>query len=143
MRYKLEVAKGTFQLGETQTVTILRTEPDLLEVEAAYGPAGSPPPMHLHPAQDEHFEVLAGDIRVRLGDEERIVGDGETINIARGTAHQLWNAADRPARVRWETRPALRTEQWFATLDALQRGEPAPPNLLDEYRDVFRPATDD
>ena len=60
----------------------------------------------------------------------------------------MWNASDRPARVRWETRPAGRTEQWFAALDALQRegrvqdnGQPGPLAFgvyLTEYRDVFR-----
>ena len=33
---------------------------------------GSPPPAHFHPAQDEHFEVLAG-LTVRAGGEERIL----------------------------------------------------------------------
>jgi quercetin dioxygenase-like cupin family protein len=128
----------TLKLGENQFVTIRRADPDVLEVEAAYGPAGAPAPAHFHPAQDEHFEVLEGEIRIRAGGEERDVGQGETIDIPRGTAHQMWNASNRPARVRWETRPAGRTEEWFAILDALQRGEPAPDDLLAEYRDVFR-----
>jgi hypothetical protein len=67
------------------------------------------------------------------------------------TPHQLWNAADGPARVRWETRPPGRTQEWFEAIDALHRsgrvgsnGMPGPlafGALLTRYRDVFRLAS--
>ena len=75
----------------------------------------------------------------------------ETIEIPRGTVHQMWNPGPEPARVRWETSPAGRTEQWFRSVDRLIRDRaartdkmPSPvafATLLNEYRDVFRLAT--
>ena len=138
----------TYSLTPTETVTVRQADEDVLEVEVAYGPGGDAPPKHLHPAQDESFEVLAGTIRTRVEGEERDLGEGETIEIPRGAVHQLWNPGDEEARAIWQTRPPGRTLDWFAQLDALQRegrvgkdGMPGPLAFgvyLTEYRDVFR-----
>jgi quercetin dioxygenase-like cupin family protein len=135
-------------LTPSESVTVRRSTPEAVEVEVRYEPGGERPPAHLHPAQDETFEVLAGVVSVRIGDVEHTYGRGETFEVARGTAHQLWNAGDEPARAIWLTRPAGRTLEWFEALDALQRsgrvtrnGMPGPLTmavLLTRYRDVFR-----
>jgi quercetin dioxygenase-like cupin family protein len=137
---------ATYRLTPHETVTVVRSEPDVLEVEATYGASGSPPPPHLHPAQEEHFEVLAGVLSARVdGGETRTLHAGETLDIARGVKHQMWNAAAAEARVRWETKPAGRTEEWFRSVDRLVRDaggrQPGPlafAPLLGEYGDVFR-----
>lgn len=103
---------------------------------------GSPfPPLHHHPAQDEHFEVEQGAMLFVVDGEERTVAAGESVDVPRGTPHQARNASERePAVVHWTTRPALRTTEFFCTAAAL--GDE--PSLLDsallahEYRDVFR-----
>ena len=96
----------TLKITPTESVTVQVSKPELLEVEAVYAPAGKEPPKHYHPSQDEHFEVLEGSIRVRAGDEERTLGVGDEIDIARGTVHKMWNPASGDARVLWQTRPA-------------------------------------
>ncbi len=138
----------TLKLTPTESVEIRNSNPEALEVEATYGAASKPPPKHLHPAQDEHFEVLAGALRAVVGDQERTLGPGETLEIPRGTPHQMWNPGGEQARVLWQTRPRGRTEQWFTALDTLQRqgrvganGLPGPlafGAMLTEYSDVFR-----
>ena len=138
----------SLKLTPKESLTVRSSTPDMLEVEAEYGPSGSPPPKHLHPEQDEHFEVLAGELRARVDGEERTLKAGDTLDVPRRTPHQMWNPGGEPARVRWQTRPAGRTEQWFRALDALQRegrvgkdGMPGPLAFgvyLTEYRDVFR-----
>jgi quercetin dioxygenase-like cupin family protein len=138
----------TLKITPTESVTVRRSTPDLLEVEATYGPATKPPPKHLHPSQDEHFEVLSGTMRARVGDQDRTLSSGEVIDIPRGAVHQMWNPGTEPARVVWQTRPGGRTEEWFTSIDALYRegrvgrnGMPGPlafGTLLTEYRDVFR-----
>ncbi|HEX2360253.1 MAG TPA: cupin domain-containing protein [Solirubrobacterales bacterium] len=138
----------TLKITPTESVTVRASTPELLEVEATYGPAGKPPPKHLHPAQDEHFEVLEGTLRVRIDGDERNLGVGDTIDIPRGVVHQMWNPGDAEARVIWQTRPGGRTEQWFAAIDRLHRegrvggnGMPGPlafAALLTEFDDVFR-----
>lgn len=136
------------KLTPTESLEVRASTPEALEVEATYGPDGSPPPKHFHPSQDEHFEVLAGTLRVRIDGEERELGAGEEIDIGRGRVHQMWNEGSEPARVRWRTSPGLRTEQWFRAIDSLHRegkvgrnGMPGPLAfgvMLREYRDVFR-----
>jgi mannose-6-phosphate isomerase-like protein (cupin superfamily) len=135
------------KLTPTESVTIRNSTEEVLEVEASYGHATKPPPKHLHPDQDERFEVLSGELRVRHGENEVALGPGETIEIPRGTAHQMWSTAGE-TRVRWETRPRGRTHEWFAAIDALHaegrvgsNGMPGPlafATLLTEYDDVFR-----
>jgi mannose-6-phosphate isomerase-like protein (cupin superfamily) len=137
----------TLKLTPKELVTIRHSTADVLEVEATYGPGGSPPPPHLHPRQDERFEVLAGTLRVKIDGQEAAYGPGESFDVPRGTAHQMWNPGDRPARVIWQTTPAGRTHEWWLALDSLQRsgkvdakGMPSPPAmgvLLTHYRDVF------
>lgn len=136
------------KLTAQQSLLVREATPALLEVETTYHPGGGTPPRHFHPSQDEHFEVLEGEIHIRADDQERVLRVGDTVDVARGSAHQMWNAADDPARVLWQTRPAGRTEDWFRAIDALHRegkvggsGVPGPlafAVMLAEYRDTFR-----
>jgi len=135
-------------LTPSESVEIRESGPELLEVEVTYGPGGEAPPAHWHPGQDERFEVIEGRLRVRTPAGERTLGAGDEIEIPREAAHQMWNPHDLPARVRWQTRPAGRTEHWFRALDRLHRegrvgrsGTPGPLAfgvMLTEYDDVFR-----
>ncbi len=138
----------TLALTPSESVTVRADSPDALEVEATYGPHGSPPPKHLHPTQAEHFDVLEGSLVTRVADTERRLMVGDTLDIPAGVPHQMWNPGDMAARVAWQTTPGGRTLEWFRALDALQRegrvrsnGIPGPlamSVLLTEYRDVFR-----
>ncbi|MDX1691951.1 MAG: cupin domain-containing protein [Acidimicrobiia bacterium] len=111
------------------------------EQRVEYRPGSPFPPMHHHPAQDEHFEVERGAMVFDIDGDERVVEAGESIDLPRGTPHRARNAsAAEPAVVRWETRPALRTTEFFLTAAALGDA----PGILDQallahrYRDVFR-----
>jgi mannose-6-phosphate isomerase-like protein (cupin superfamily) len=131
-----------------ETLTVLERGPDVLVLEASYSPGGSAPPAHYHPSQDEHFEVLEGALQVEVDGARRQLLAGETLDIPRGTAHRMWNPDAVPAVARWETRPPGRTEQWFASLAALQgtdhvdaNGRPKPlpfAALAQRYGDTFR-----
>jgi quercetin dioxygenase-like cupin family protein len=138
----------TLTITPTESVTIRHSSAEALEVEALYAPEGHAPPKHFHPDQDEHFEVLEGELRTRVDGTEQMLSAGETIDIPRGAVHQMWNPAGEPARVVWRTTPRLRTERWFRAIDRLHRegkvggnGMPGPllfAALLTEFRDVFR-----
>jgi quercetin dioxygenase-like cupin family protein len=106
---------------------LVSIEPELLQMEATYGGTGQFPPRHYHPSQDEHFEVLEGTVRTIVAGEERSYDAAETFDIPAGTVHQL--AADPPARLRWEVRPALRTAEFFETVYS---GE-IPPDLREQF----------
>jgi quercetin dioxygenase-like cupin family protein len=124
------------------------TNGELLELEATYAPGSVEPVEHLHPRQDEHFEILAGSMTARVGGEERTLAAGDTLEVPAGTVHAMWNDGDAEARVIWRTRPALRTEEFFRRVGALaEQGKltakgPRNPllgaSLMHEFRDEFR-----
>jgi quercetin dioxygenase-like cupin family protein len=137
----MKVDSPQLRLSPNSTLTVRHADADVLEVEARYDPGGGPPPAHYHPAQDERFEVVEGEMHVRVEGDERVLRTGDTLEIPRGTVHEMWNAGSEPARLVWQTTPAGRTLEWFRTLDALLSGEVAPSagaDLLTEYADVFR-----
>jgi mannose-6-phosphate isomerase-like protein (cupin superfamily) len=134
------------KLGPHDSLEVVSSTAEALEVEASYRPLGSPPPAHFHPSQDEHFEVLAGAMWARVDGEELELPEDAEIDILRGQIHQMWNPGEEGARVRWVTTPGGRTEEWFRTLDSLFGDSGAIAQgrdfdfaaLLEEYSDVFR-----
>jgi uncharacterized RmlC-like cupin family protein len=62
---------------------------------------------HLHRDFDQRFEVLEGQMRVRMGGEpERTLAAGEHVDIPCGIPHQdPWNESDRPATWRISITP--------------------------------------
>ena len=132
------------QIAPSTTLRVVAHSEEALEFEAHYGAGGSPPPPHLHPAQDERFEVISGAMRTRIAGEEATLAQGEVLQIPRATVHQMWNDGDAPAVLRWVTTPPGRTLEWFREIAALQAGsEPLgdPATLLDRYADTFRLGT--
>ena len=97
------------------TATAKSTGGDYVEVIATYPPNSSPPPRHLHPAQDEHFTVVSGSMHGSAGDEPIDAAAGEEFKVLRGTPH-LMNSGAEGAVVRWRTSPALRTDEMFCAL---------------------------
>jgi mannose-6-phosphate isomerase-like protein (cupin superfamily) len=131
-------------LGEHETLRIVRNTPEVLEVEGTWTPGGSPPPAHLHPSQDEQFEVRTGRLTAIVDGNERKLEPSDTLRIPRGTPHKMYNANPEPATAVWRTRPAGRTAEWFATVDRLSKGGtqtpsgPALAKAVISYGDVFR-----
>jgi mannose-6-phosphate isomerase-like protein (cupin superfamily) len=54
-------------------------------------PPGSETVEHFHRASEEIYVFLAGEGRMRLGDEVSAVRSGDAVVIAPGTRHKLWN----------------------------------------------------
>ena len=111
------------------------------EQRVEYLPGSPFPPNHLHPAQDEHFEIESGRMLFVIDGTEHLLGPGEVIDIPRGTPHRARNASrSDSAVVRWETRPALRTGEFFSMAARLgpERSALDGALLAYEYRDVFR-----
>jgi quercetin dioxygenase-like cupin family protein len=110
----------TFALSPKERLTIISSGTDtdgrLLAMEAQYAPGGSPPPEHYHPTQQETFTGISGTVTARIGGVERTIGPGETVTIPARTNHAFWNPGIEPATIKWEVRPALRTERMFEEL---------------------------
>jgi mannose-6-phosphate isomerase-like protein (cupin superfamily) len=99
--------------------TAADTGGELLAVEFVVAPDGRVPGAHVHPVQEERFEVVRGIMRFKRGRETVVAGPGETVVVPAGTAHRFANAGDEPAVLRIEVRPALRMEQLWETVAAL------------------------
>ncbi|MDO8187779.1 cupin domain-containing protein [Conexibacter sp. JD483] len=133
-----------YALTAHEQVTILSATPERLLAEVRYSAGGREPPLHLHPQQDERFEVLSGALRVTLDGRLLTVAAGESVAIPRGAAHRMAPVGPEGATARWSTTPALRTEQWWSELAALRErcgGDPPLPalaRLLREFDGEFR-----
>lgn len=135
--------------GEKMTflLTGAETGGELLRIDMAVRPGGFVTGEHIHPHQEERFQVASGRITLRAGDRERRYGAGDTVTIPPGVPHAWWNSGSDDLRVIVEVRPAGRFAEFVTTFFALARAGKTnrrglPTNLLqlavtfDEYRDV-------
>lgn len=97
------------------------TDGDLLAFELQVAPGGRVPGAHVHPAQEERFEVLSGTMRFRTGLRSVTAEAGDGLVVPAGTAHRFANPGDEPARVLVQVRPALKMEHLYETVAALAR----------------------
>ena len=105
------------------SLRILRSAADtggaLLEMEAGYRPGSAVPPPHFHPLQEEWFVILEGGMRAVVGGVRRDLVAGDSLMIPAGESHAMWNPGTVDARVSWQVRPALRTQEFFEVFCAL------------------------
>jgi quercetin dioxygenase-like cupin family protein len=111
------------------------TNGELLELDFHMRGGGGVPIEHVHPYQEERFEVQSGALRFRVRGQERDVETGETVVIPAGTPHVWSNPGEQEAHLIIQFRPALKLEEWFETFFGLQKdGKANPkngrPNLL-------------
>ena len=98
-------------------------------------PGGFVAAEHIHPQQEERFEVIAGTLRARIAGKEIDGGPGTKLTVPPGIPHVWWNAGDDELHVLAEVLPALRFEDFFESFFGLaQDGKVSPktglPNLL-------------
>ena len=101
--------------------TARTTSDELLQVDWIGRPGWTTGPDHVHPRQEERFEVLCGTLGLRADGVERDLGPGDVIVVWAGMPHAAWNAGDDEVHVLVDFRPALRTETAFVTLAGLAR----------------------
>jgi mannose-6-phosphate isomerase-like protein (cupin superfamily) len=99
--------------------TAADTNGELLAIDLTLTPDGHVPGTHVHPEQEERFEVLSGTMKFKLGLKTIVAGPGETVVVPAGKRHRFANAGTDDAHVRVEVRPALRMEELFETAVAL------------------------
>jgi quercetin dioxygenase-like cupin family protein len=106
-----------------ERITFRRTSADtdgeLLAIDLELSPDGHVPRAHVHPSQEERFEVVKGTMRFQRGVRIITARAGDTVVVPPGTVHRFENSGDGPAHARVEVRPALRMEELFETAVAL------------------------
>ena len=76
---------------------------------------------HVHPFQQERFQILEGTVMFRIDGQGVAAEPGDAILIPAGRKHQFWNAGDEDVRFACEVRPALQFEQLIETMFSLAR----------------------
>jgi len=123
-------------------------------IETIVQPNGFVAAAHVHPSQEERFEILRGSVGFKVGGKKLIAGPGQRITVPAGTPHKFWNAGDEEAHFVCEVRPALQFESLIETMFALagdgktnRKGMPNPLRLavianahFDTVRLPFPPA---
>ena len=77
---------------------------EFTRIEVELAPDGGTSP-HYHTTYAEHFEVLQGVLEVRVGNETRTLGPGESAVAPKNTLHSFRNVGDEPTIVLVELRP--------------------------------------
>ncbi|MEO6066252.1 MAG: cupin domain-containing protein [Lysobacterales bacterium] len=124
------------------------TDGELVQADFYLQPGGFVAVEHIHPKQEERFEVISGTLRGRVAGKEFTGGPGDKVVVPAGTPHVWWNSGDVEMHVLVEVRPALKIETFFETFFGLaQYGKVSPktglPNplqmavLMREYRNVL------
>ncbi|HZO61683.1 MAG TPA: cupin domain-containing protein [Gaiellaceae bacterium] len=123
-------------------------------IETFVRPHGFVAAAHVHPSQEERFEILRGSVGFRIGRQKIVAGPGQRLTVPAGTRHTFWNAGETEAQFVCEVRPALRFESLLETMFALaadgktnRKGMPNPLRLavianahFDTVRLPFPPA---
>ncbi len=100
--------------------TTAETGGELIAIDLELPPgARVPGGLHIHPKQQERFEVVAGTMRFRMRRKRVVAGPGEVVVVPPGVPHDFANVGVEPALVRVDIRPALKMEQLFETAVAL------------------------
>ena len=124
--------------GETLVfrTTSVDTNGEAVVVETFVEPNGAVAAAHVHPKQEETFEVLAGELEFRLGKRTFVAKAGDRVLVPAGTAHRFRNVGEETAHFVCEVRPALGFERLIETMFTLaedgkvnKKGMPNPMRL--------------
>jgi quercetin dioxygenase-like cupin family protein len=124
------------------------TDGEYLEIDVELTPNGAVPGMHVHPHQEERFEILSGNVRFRKGLKSINAKAGDVVIVEQGKAHKFKNIGEESARMRVRVAPALEMERLFETAVGLARdgrvtssGMPKPLDLalfVSEFKNEVR-----
>lgn len=124
------------------------TDGEYLEIDVELTPDGAVPGMHVHPHQEERFEILSGNVRFRKGLKKIDAKAGDVVVVEPGKAHKFKNNGEENAAMRVRVTPALDIERLFETAVGLARdggvtkkGMPRPLDLalfVSEFKNEVR-----
>ena len=128
--------------------TAADTDGEYLEIDIELTSDGAVPALHVHPNQEERFEILSGNVRFRKGLTTIDTMPGDVVVVEPGKAHKFENKGGASAAMRVRVTPALQMERLFETAAALaqegrvtKKGMPKPLDLalfVREFKDEVR-----
>lgn len=99
--------------------TTAETNGESLVFDCRVTPGGATLPVHKHDTQEERFEVIYGELGVRLGNRKQILRRGEKIILPAKIKHQWWVPGDQPVLFRVEVVPARNLEMVLEVISAM------------------------
>ena len=128
--------------------TAADTSGEYLEIEVELTPDGAVPGTHVHPHQEERFEILSGNVRFTKGLKKIDSKAGDVIVVEPGKAHKFKNTGEENAAMRVRVSPALDMERLLETAVGLaqdgrvtSKGMPGPLDLalfVSEFKNEVR-----
>jgi len=114
--------------------TSAETNGEYVRFECFVKPSGFVAASHVHPYQEERFEILEGEVTFKLDGQEVPTRPGDVVLVPAGKKHQFWNAGDTEARFACKVSPALGFEGLIETMFSLAQdgktNRKGMPNLL-------------
>src|SRR5690348_12328006 len=92
---------------------------DPWRVTISFAPGFAGPPLHIHPHQQESYEVLSGVLDVFIDGQWREVGPGERVTVPAGAPHTIRNLHREEMRALNVHAPALDFPDYMAALHEL------------------------
>jgi quercetin dioxygenase-like cupin family protein len=125
--------RPVFGLEATVTTPSAATDGGYVELDVMLEPGGETN-VHIHPDQEETYEVLDGKLEVLREGHWQALSAGGSLTVPRGATHAFRNASKTPVRFLNVHRPALAFQEYLETVDRLIRagkvkGLPRPPRL--------------
>ncbi len=107
--------------GTTFEVVVSTADSDgeRIEFEVTMPAAAMGPPRHYHPAQQESWHVLSGQLSVEVDGDWHALGAGDSFSVPPDTVHTLRNRSTDAARFRDVHEPALDFQDYVESLARL------------------------
>ena len=113
-----------------ETITFVKTgkdtEGDFTEVICTISAGQEGPPPHIHPLQDEIFEVIQGKLELSAKGKKIVLEQGQSFNVTAKTAHTFSNPFDRETKFRATYKPALDIEYMLVQGFEILNSQPNP-----------------
>ncbi|HMS98417.1 MAG TPA: cupin domain-containing protein [Saprospiraceae bacterium] len=113
-----------------ETITFVKTGKDtegaFTEVICSIPARQEGPPQHIHPLQDEIFEVIEGKLELSAQGKKIVLEEGQSFNVTANTAHTFSNPLDKEIKFRATYQPALDIEYMLVQGFEVLNGQPNP-----------------
>jgi quercetin dioxygenase-like cupin family protein len=90
-------------------------------------------PLHVHPDQDEIFQILDGEYLFQVGQDKYRLKTGDNIFLPRKVPH-AWTQVSERGRMTVIVQPAGKLEEFFVTMASLTK-DPTPTELARHFAD--------
>jgi mannose-6-phosphate isomerase-like protein (cupin superfamily) len=89
------------------SMTFLEASHELFRSSEIGQPGAPPPALHVHPFQEERFEVIRGSVAFVMGGRQVVCGAGEDVVVPAGVPHTFQNAGEGEFEMFGEYRPGM------------------------------------